>query len=409
MRVILRAAAAAVALALSAGASLAQPAGPYDGPYVRLEGGWNHLEDMSAAGSGTALNLNASPNEGYLVGGAAGWRFDDWRFEVNLDYRANSSGVRLNNGGPFGAALSGTAGGGNVNSFSAMVNAIYDFPVAWPYVTPYAGVGVGVVNVDVSNFTAGGMRIANSSDIGAALQPMLGLRHMFNDHAAVSLEYRYLDAFNLSFKDATNSRFNGSYKTHSVMLSFTWYFGGLPPPKDNLVVVLPENSGHVGAVVVHDTKGDQLLLNQAYSAAGGYKGTGAAQAVEVKPAEVKTIFGRALDAAPIPPASFVLYFVSDSDELTEESKANFEKVFAEMARRAAVEIVVTGHTDTVGSLAYNDALSLRRAAHVKDLLVARKIPANAISIVGRGKRELLVPTADQTPEERNRRVVITAR
>lgn len=409
MRALLCAAAAAVALALGSVASVAQPAGPYDGPYLKLEGGWNHVEGMSGNGSGTALNLTTSPNEGFLVGGAAGWRFDNWRFEADLDYRGNSTGLRLNNAGPFGAALSGATGGGNINSFSAMVNAIYDFPVAWHRITPYAGLGVGVVNVDVSNFTAGGTRIANSSDMGAALQPMLGLRHMYNDHMAVSLEYRYLDAFNLSFRDASNNRFNGSYKTHSVMLSFTWYFGNLPPPKDNLVVVLPEDNGHVGAVVVHDTKGDQLLLDKAYSAAGGYKGTGAAQSVEVKPAEVKTIFGRALAAAPIPPASFILYFVSDSDELTEASKANFEKVFAEMARRAAVEIVVTGHTDTVGSTAYNDGLSLRRAGHVRDLLVARGIPTASISIVGRGKRELLVPTADQTPEERNRRVVITAR
>jgi outer membrane protein OmpA-like peptidoglycan-associated protein len=181
--------------------------------------------------------------------------------------------------------------------------------------------------------------------------------------------------------------------------------------KDNLVVVLPEGDGHVGAVVVHDASGggDALLLDKAYAAAGGGSGAHAVRPIDVDPAESRQIFGGALAAQPIPPQTFRLYFVSDSDTLTADSKAAFEAVFADIARRKAAEVVVTGHTDTIGELDYNDSLSRKRADAVRALLIGRGLPAASIVTAGRGKRELLVKTADQVSEPRNRRVEITVR
>jgi len=178
--------------------------------------------------------------------------------------------------------------------------------------------------------------------------------------------------------------------------------------KSNLVVVLPEPDGHVGAVVVHDTKGD-TVLDKAYAAEGARAGNGALQPVQVDPQEIKEIFGGALAAQPIPPKTYTLYFISDSDQLTEASRAEFEDVFKEIARRKAAEVVVTGDTDTVGSLEYNDALSLKRAEAVRQLFIARGLPADAVIAAGRGERELLVATADEVAEAKNRRVEITVR
>ncbi|MDY0240902.1 MAG: OmpA family protein, partial [Rhodospirillaceae bacterium] len=56
--------------------------------------------------------------------------------------------------------------------------------------------------------------------------------------------------------------------------------------------------------------------------------------------------------------------------------------------------------------AYNMALSLRRANAVKAELVKLGIPANEISVVGKGKADPLVPTADGVREPQNRRVQI---
>jgi hypothetical protein len=55
---------------------------------------------------------------------------------------------------------------------------------------------------------------------------------------------------------------------------------------------------------------------------------------------------------------------------------------------------------------YNMALSLRRANAVKDALVREGVPAQAISVVGRGEQGLLVQTGDGVREPQNRRVEI---
>jgi len=109
------------------------------------------------------------------------------------------------------------------------------------------------------------------------------------------------------------------------------------------------------------------------------------------------------------PTSFVLHFLEGRDELTPESKAELDKVLAELKRRPLPDIVVIGHTDTVGTLAYNDKLSLARAERVRDMMVALGIPASRIQVAGRGKRELVVQTDENVSEARNRRVEINVR
>ena len=71
--------------------------------------------------------------------------------------------------------------------------------------------------------------------------------------------------------------------------------------------------------------------------------------------------------------------------------------------------VVAGHTDAVGSSTFNDELARKRADAVKAMLIGRGVPADDIVAIGRGKRELLVPTADGVAEPRNRRVEIIVR
>ena len=70
------------------------------------------------------------------------------------------------------------------------------------------------------------------------------------------------------------------------------------------------------------------------------------------------------------------------------------------------QLTVTGHTDTVGSHAYNMRLSRRRAESVAARLEKDGIPASEIEIVAKGKRDLLVPTSDGVREPQNRRVQI---
>jgi outer membrane protein OmpA-like peptidoglycan-associated protein len=82
---------------------------------------------------------------------------------------------------------------------------------------------------------------------------------------------------------------------------------------------------------------------------------------------------------------------------------------AALATLPAAEVIVTGHTDRVGSVEANDRLSLARAQAVRELLVDAGVARSIISVVGRGERAPLVPTADEVAEARNRRVEIKIR
>ena len=77
-----------------------------------------------------------------------------------------------------------------------------------------------------------------------------------------------------------------------------------------------------------------------------------------------------------------------------------------MAGGNARMTLVTGHTDTVGSMAYNQRLSERRAQAVKDEMVREGLGANDIMTVGRNFSDPLVPTGPGVREPQNRRAVI---
>lgn len=179
---------------------------------------------------------------------------------------------------------------------------------------------------------------------------------------------------------------------------------------NDLVVVLPGADGHIGGVVV-EAAGSKMTLDKAY--AGAKPGGGAMQSVAMTESEVQSIFSDALAASPIPPKTYLLYFVSGSNELTAESRPALDEMLAEISQRKAVEVVITGHTDTVGASGANDRLSLDRAkaveAQLRETFAAHGVASDAVSAVGRGERALLVKTADQVAEPRNRRVEITVR
>ena len=172
------------------------------------------------------------------------------------------------------------------------------------------------------------------------------------------------------------------------------------------VVLLPEKDGKDTAVAVKQSDG-QVVLREPYAAAK--LTTAGPQAYKSNPQEVQALFGAALAAQPSRPVQFVLQFVEGKDELTEESKLVVNSIFAEIAKRPVPDVLVVGHTDTVGADQVNDPLSQQRAEVIRAGLIRNGIAPENISAVGRGKREPLVPTADGVAEPRNRRVEIVVR
>ena len=174
------------------------------------------------------------------------------------------------------------------------------------------------------------------------------------------------------------------------------------------VVLLPDDTtGKVGKINVVGRDGGEVLLESAYVEAradGGKVRSG-----NLDSEAVRREFGAELANLPLRPKSFQLYCINDSDQLTPESLALLPAILEEVARRPAPEVVVTGHTDRVGSVEYNDKLSLARAAAVRDQLVALGFDKAHILVAGRGEREPLIPTDDEVPEPKNRRVEIEVR
>ena len=179
------------------------------------------------------------------------------------------------------------------------------------------------------------------------------------------------------------------------------------PATRALFVVLPAADGHVGKIVVQS--GAQTGVVESAYGAQRVRSDGRVEAATLSEGEVRAIFGSTLASLPGKPTSFTLYFLEGKDELTAESKVELEKVFSELKRRPLPDIMVIGHTDTVGGLEYNDRLSRARADRLRDLLVELGLPGERIQAAGRGKRELLVPTEENISEARNRRVEISVR
>jgi len=129
-------------------------------------------------------------------------------------------------------------------------------------------------------------------------------------------------------------------------------------------------------------------------------------------ASVQLKFGSAPPPPPPPPPqqvappSFMVFFDWDRSNLSQQALATIKQAADAFKAKGNARITATGHTDTSGPEAYNMALSLRRANAVKDALVREGVPAQAISVIGRGEQGLLVQTGDGVREPQNRRVEI---
>jgi outer membrane protein OmpA-like peptidoglycan-associated protein len=112
--------------------------------------------------------------------------------------------------------------------------------------------------------------------------------------------------------------------------------------------------------------------------------------------------------AEAPPAirRFVVFFDFDKSDLTVEAEDVVAVAVMAVLETGMVRVLITGHTDTVGSQRYNQALSERRAGAVRSELVRLGLEARDISAIGANFSEPLVATGPGVREPQNRRAVI---
>ena len=104
--------------------------------------------------------------------------------------------------------------------------------------------------------------------------------------------------------------------------------------------------------------------------------------------------------------NYVVFFDFDKSTLTPEARDVVAKAVETAKMHGPVHITITGHTDTVGSHRYNQALSERRANAVKNEMMRMGLNSSEITTIGRSFDEPLIATGPGVREPQNRRAMI---
>ena len=186
----------------------------------------------------------------------------------------------------------------------------------------------------------------------------------------------------------------------------------IPGCPGEVVVLLREDDGRIGKVLVEAGDGSQVLLEDDFSTSR-VGASGEAKAVAAGSDHVSAIFADVLAEMPPEPARYEVLFAAGSATVAPGSEtvlaAAIRRVRAELRRRDTVEVIVIGHTDRAGESGDNDRLSRARAEQVRERLLATGIDPARVQAQGRGERAPKVKTPDGTGERRNRRVEILVR
>ena len=173
------------------------------------------------------------------------------------------------------------------------------------------------------------------------------------------------------------------------------------------VTLLQQANARPSAVEVKTASNAQTLTKPFEVAVVGQGGS-----ISLDQTDAEEVRRRHPELLAMPPAQeerHTLYFAMGNSTLTPESEAALPAILSRAGARPGGELLVIGHTDRVGSVISNDALSLARARAIRERLIQQGFPALRIRAIGRGEREPAIQTADEVDEPGNRRVELIVR
>lgn len=362
---------AALAVAVLLMAPALAEAYPKQGWYVSGAGGVSFQDDSDATIGGVTNSIQFKP--GYVVDGSVGYGFENQlRPEFEISYRHGN--VDKVTGAGAGSRS------GNENAIGLMGNLFYDFDLRTG-LTPYLGVGVGgaLVSADHAGQIVGGAEL-DDQQFEFAYQGIAGVSFELSERLDVTADYRYFSTLDPQFSTLTGGLRSDdtTYHTHNFLLGLRYVFG------------------------VPHTLPEPVTLRAA------------PRPVTVIPAPAPVVMPRPVVqappmVAPAVPETYIVFFDFDKYYLTGEAKETIRRAADAFKRGGIARVEVSGHTDTKGKSGYNQRLSERRAKIVRDYLVALGVPGDEISTRGAGYRELMVPTAHNVREAKNRRAEIVMR
>lgn len=334
-----------VALALPAVAQAGTP-----GFYVGAAVGANLAPDAKAADGTNSANVLYDPGGAGFVN--LGYAFSNGlRTELEGGYRSNTVDRVRRNSFP-------TVGNdGETKTWSLMTNLLYDVGTGTPF-TPYVGGGIGVGSTTArlanSNF---GTAVYDGSDTQFAFQGIVGAAYGLTQNLSLTADYRYMATTNPTI-NADAAPVTLDTGNHTITAGVRWSFGGQSAPTTELPVSQP------------------------------------------------SYVAEAPPPAPVVPTDYLVFFDWNQTSITRDARQIISDAASAAGRRKPVTIEVTGHTDTSGTLRYNQALSERRAEAVKNELVMRGVDPKRIHTVGKADNDLMVNTPKGVREPSNRRAQI---
>ncbi len=347
--------------ALTVSAHADEPAGWYVGANGGLN--WNDRlkTDLPATstgnrftGSPTGTNTVTYNQPGWAATASVGYNFGN-NIRTELEGGYDETNTRR---------VFGIGSSGRTEEWTGFVNAFYDFDltkynIALPIV-PYLGVGAGAALWTQTATHPQGVvgPTISGNDVAFAYQGIAGVAYNIDDNWAATADFRYIDTPGAEFGSNRPTFVSNSLHSYQALFGIRYTFNEpkpiAPPPP-------------------------------------------------VRPTPAPTPAPRPVVAA----SSYLVFFDFNRYNLTADAQKIVDNAASAAKSNSSVtRIDVTGHTDTVGSDAYNLKLSKRRAESVKAELVRQGVKPSEIAVYAKGKRDNLVPTGDNVREPQNRRVEI---
>ncbi len=334
------------------------------GWYVGAEGGLTHEDKLKTdlpptntrLATGQRTNSEIKSKEGWVGAAEVGYNWgNNIRTELEGTFAENSARRAF-----------GIGAVGRTDLAAGFVNAFYDFDltqfnISLPIV-PYIGAGAGAgywgqeaTHPEGVAAPRGG--IVSGNGFAFIYQAIGGVAYNVDDNWALTADFRYMDTPAADFGDNKPKYVTNHLHEEQVLFGVRYTFNQ-PTPAPVPPATPP-----------------------------------------VTPAQPPKVQAAA-------PTSFLVFFDFNKYNLTSDAQRIVDNAAADAKNGKVTRIDVTGHTDTVGSDAYNMKLSKRRAETVKAELVRQGIPAKEIDVHADGKKDPLVPTGDNVREPQNRRVEI---
>lgn len=305
----------------------------------------------------SSLSNGTNSNDAEIDPGFAGILAAGWQFANGVRLQGEFA-ARLNQVGEITGTGAAAPFDGSMNVYSFMADAIYGIPTGTKF-TPYIGAGAGIARVSANDIGTTLTTTVDDDDTVFAYQAIAGVEYAIHNNLFAGLDYRYFRTADTEFTSAAATSVTGDYENHTVTLGLRYLFPKAAP--------MP------------------------------------APAVEAKPMPVAEA---APPAPPMVPNNYIVFFDFAKSSLTPEADRIVAAAAANAAQARATTLEVTGHADRSGSDRFNMRLSQRRADVVRQALIAKGVPADAIAVLAKGESQPLVPTADGVREAQNRRVQI---